>query len=94
MSVVEQLSSRTRISVNLEGVTVRLTIGSRSVSLDYDTANRLAVLLRGYGREAKRNAGDVSLKIVGFAHLTDGVMEELKAQKNSIGTSIYALRNK
>ena len=91
---VEQLSSRTRISVNLEGVTVRLTIGSRSVSLDYDTANRLAVLLRGYGREAKRNAGDVSLKIVGFAHLTDGVMDELKAQKNSIGTSIYALRNK
>ena len=94
MSVVEQLSTRTRISVNLEGVTVRLTIGSRAVSLDYDTANRLAVLLRGYGREAKRNAGDVSLKIVGFAHLTDGVMEELKAQKNSIGTSIYALRNK
>ena len=94
MSVVEQLSTRTRISVNLEGVTVRLTIGSRAVSLDYDTANRLAVLLRGYGREAKRNAGDVSVKVVGFAHLTDGVMEELKAQKNSIGTSIYALRNK
>ena len=94
MSVVEQLSRRAPISVRVEGITVVLTLGNRSVSLDYDTANRLAVLLRGYGREAKRNAGDVSLKIVGFAHLTDGVMDELKAQKNSIGTSIYALRNK
>lgn len=89
---IEQLTPRTPIQVRTEGVNVVLTIGNRSVSLDYDTANRLAVLLRGYGREAKRNAGDVSLKVIGFANLTDGVMEELKAQKNNIGTSIYPLR--
>jgi len=48
-------------------------------------------LLRGHGREAKRNAGDVSVKVIGFANLTDGVLDELRAQKNRIGTSIYAL---
>lgn len=89
---VELLSRRTPIAVKVDGVNVLLTIGSRSVSLDYDTANRLAVLLRGHGREAKRNAGDVSVKVIGFANLTDAVMDELKAQKNNIGTNIYALR--
>jgi hypothetical protein len=78
--------------VRVDGVHVVLTLGSRAVSLDYDTANRLAVLLRGHGREAKRNAGDVSVKVIGFANLTDAVLDELKAQKSSIATSIYPLR--
>jgi hypothetical protein len=90
--LIEQLSPRTPITVRVDGITVVLTIGSRSVSLDYDTANRLAVLLRGHGREAKRNAGDLSLKVIGFANLTDANLDELKAQKRNIGTSIYPLR--
>lgn len=78
----EILSRRAAISVRTEGVTVVLTLGNRSVSLDYDTANRLAVLLRGHGKMAKQNAGDVSLKVIGFANLTDATLDELRAQKS------------
>ena len=89
---IETLSSRTPISVRVEGVTVVLTLGNKSLSLDYDTANRLAVLLRGNGKIAKRNAGDVSLKVIGFANLTDATLDEIQAQKRNIGTNTYALR--
>lgn len=80
---------RTAISVAVDGVRVTLTIGSRAVSLDYDTANRLAVLLRGHGRIAKSNAGDHSLKIIGFADLTDATLDELKAQRNRDCTAVF-----
>lgn len=80
--MTETLSRRSPISVRTEGVTVVLTLGNRSVSLDYDTANRLAVLLRGHGKMAKRNAGDVSLKVIGFADLTDATLDEIRAQKS------------
>lgn len=83
--MIEVLGRRSPISVCTEGVTVILTLGNRSVSLDYDTANRLAVLLRGHGRIAKQNAGDMSLKIIGFAHLTDANLDELKAQRSRNG---------
>lgn len=66
-----------------------LRIGSRAVSLDYDTANRLAVLLRGHARVAKRNAGDHSLKVIGFANLTDAVLDDLKAQKSRDHTAAF-----
>jgi hypothetical protein len=89
VSVPERLMPRTAISVGVEGVQVLLTIGSRSVSLDYDTANRLAVLLRGHGRIAKRNAGDHSVKIIGFADLTDATLDELKAQRNRDCTAVF-----
>lgn len=92
MSVPERLMPRTAISVAVEGVHVLLTIGSRAVSIDYDTANRLAVLLRGHARTAKRNAGDHSLKVIGFADLTDAVMEELKAQRSRDSTAIFTPR--
>lgn len=83
---------RTPILVATEGVHVLLTLGSRSVSLDYDTANRLAVLLRGHARAAKRNAGDHSLKVIGFADLTDATLEELKAQRSRDTTAIFTGR--
>jgi len=89
--VIEQLSRGAPISVRVDGVHVVLTLGNRSVSLDYDTANRLAVLLRGNGRIAKRNAGDVSVKVIGFANLTDAVLDEHKAQKTRDATAAYAL---
>lgn len=91
--MTEVLGRRSPISVCTEGVTVVLTLGNRSVSLDYDTANRLAVLLRGHGKMAKQNAGDVSLKVIGFANLTDATLDELRAQKsrNSGATCIQTV---
>jgi len=89
MNVPERLMPRTPIAVAVEGVHVLLTIGSRAVSLDYDTANRLAVLLRGHGRIAKRNAGDHAMKVIGFANLTDATLDELKAQRNRDGTTVF-----
>jgi len=89
---IEQLSRRAPISVRVDGVHVVLTLGGRAVSLDYDTANRLAVLLRGNGKIAKRNAGDVSVKVIGFANLTDAVLEEHKAQKSRDNSAVYSLR--
>jgi hypothetical protein len=71
---------------------VVLTLGDRSVSLDYDTANKLAVLLRGNGKIAKRNAGDLSTHLLGFANLTDATLDELKAQKSRDNTAVYSLR--
>lgn len=78
----ELATPRTAISVRTEGVTVVLTLGTRSISLDYDTANRLAVLLRGHGKMAKQNAGDMSVKVIGFANLTDATLDEIRAQKS------------
>ena len=90
--MIETLSRRAPISVRVEGVAVVLTLGNRSVSLDYDTANRLAVLLRGNGKIAKRNAGDLSVKLIGFANLTDAVLDEYKAQKSRDPTAVYSLK--
>jgi hypothetical protein len=67
-------------------------LGNRSVSLDYDTANRLAVLLRGHGRIAKQNAGDVSVKVVGFAHLTDAALDDLQAKRQFNGAAVLTPR--
>lgn len=92
MSAIETISPRTPVGVAVDGVRVALRIGSRAVSLDYDTANRLAVLLRGHARTAKRNAGDHSLKIIGFADLTDATLDELKAQRSRDNTSVFTPR--
>lgn len=89
MSVIERISARTPVGVAVDGVRVALRIGSRAVSLDYDTANRLAVLLRGHARIAKKNAGDHSVKVVGFAHLTDATLDELKAQRERSTQAVF-----
>lgn len=90
--MIETLSRRAPISVAVDGVNVVLTLGNRSVSLDYDTANRLAVLLRGNGKIAKRNSGDLSIRLIGFSNLTDATLDELKAQKSRDNTAVYSLR--
>ena len=77
------------VGVDVDGIYVTLTLGNRAVSLTYDTANRLAVLLRGHARQAKRNAGDHSLKVIGFANLADATLDELKAQKSRDTTAIF-----
>lgn len=85
------IMKRTMYGVRLASndVDVELVIGDKSVRMDYDTANKMAVMLRGMARKAKRNAGDHSLKIVGFADLTDAVADELKAQRKRDGTAIF-----
>ena len=90
--MIERLSKRAAISVETRGVRVLLTLGDRSVSLDYDTANRLAVLLRGNGMIAKRNAGDLSVKVIGFSNLTDATLDELQAQRSRDNTAVFSLR--
>jgi hypothetical protein len=72
------------------GVVVVLTINGTKLPMTYDTANRLAVMLRGFGRIAKQNAGDLSIKVIGFAHLTDGVLDELKLQQRRDRTAVFA----
>lgn len=83
---------RTRYGVKIEGVDVVLVIGDRWFRFDYDTANKLAVMLRGQARKAKRNAGDDSTKIIGFADLTDATLDEIKAQANRDRTAVFARR--
>lgn len=87
--IPERLMPRAPVGVDVDGVYVTLTLGGRSVSLTYDTANRLAVLLRGHARKAKKNAGDHSVKVIGFADLTDATLDELKAQKSRDTTAIF-----
>jgi hypothetical protein len=68
---------------------VVLTIDGTALPISYDTANRLAVSLRGYGKLAKQNAGDLSLKVIGFPNLTDAVREELKLQARRDSTASF-----
>lgn len=69
-----------------------LTINGTQLPMTYDTANRLAVLLRGHGKIAKQNAGDFSVRPIGFANLTDAVAEELKIQRRRDGTAAFQVR--
>lgn len=73
----------------LGGTAVVLTINGTALPMTYDTANKLAVMLRGYGKQAKRNAGDVSVKTIGFANLTDAVAEEFAFQRRRDGTAAF-----
>lgn len=84
-----------RVDVSLDrtdGTQVVLTINGTAFVMGYDFANRLAVLLRGHGKMAKRNAGDFSTKVFGFGNLTDAVADELKAQRTRDGTAGFTLR--
>lgn len=83
---------RTQYGARVEGVDVVLVIGDRWFKFDYDTANKLAVILRGQARKAKKKAGDQSLKVIGFADLTDATLDELEAQRNRDGTAVFSRR--
>jgi hypothetical protein len=84
--------NRYEVGLDQLGVNVVLTINGTPLQMTYDTANRLAVSLRGYGKMAKRNAGDMSVRVLGFAHLTDAVAEELKVQKRRDGSAAFTAR--
>lgn len=89
LRVAEALLRQTRFAVRLDGTQVVLEIGNGAVAMDYDTANRVAVLLRGMARKAKHLAGDRSLKVLGFADLTDATLDELQAQRNKDATAVF-----
>ncbi len=54
------LLSKQRMSVEIEGDLVKLTIGNSDIRMPYETALQLSQWLRVRGKEAKRRAGDVS----------------------------------
>jgi hypothetical protein len=54
------LLSQQRIAVSIEGELVKLSIGNTDIRLPYEAALQLSQWLRVRGKEAKRNAGDVS----------------------------------
>ena len=54
------LLSRQRISVSARGDMVRLSIGNADIDMPYETAIQLSQWLRVRGKEAKRQAGDMS----------------------------------
>jgi hypothetical protein len=85
----ERALAGTPYGVEVRGTDVVLTIGNRSIALHYDDANKIAVFLRAAGKIAKRRAGDLSVKLIGFADLTDANADELEAQRNRSGTAVF-----
>ena len=78
----ELLTSRAALGAKADGRFVEVKVGDRAFTLDYDTAFRFAVLIFGNAKIAKRNVGDSSPAVYGFANLTDANMDELKAQRS------------
>lgn len=54
------LLQKQRISVETMGELVRLSIGNTHIDMPYETAIQLSTWLRVRGKQAKRNAGDLS----------------------------------
>lgn len=54
------LLSKQRIAVGAEGELVTLSIGNATIKMPYETAIQLSQWLRVRGKEAKRQAGDMS----------------------------------
>ena len=58
--MTSNLLSKQRISVEIEGELVKLSIGNSDIRMPYETALQLSQWLRVRGKEAKKNAGDIS----------------------------------
>lgn len=86
----EKLLRLTPYGVRVEGIDVVVSIGKQAATLDYETALKLATFLFNAGKIAKKAAGDHSLKVIGFAHLTDGTLEEMQAQSNRDRTAVFS----
>ena len=85
----ELLTAHCALSAKTNGHMVEVTVGDRAFTLDYDTAFRFAVLIFGHAKKAKRNVGNYSPAVYGFADLTDANMDELKAQRSRDSTAIF-----
>lgn len=77
----EKLLSGTPWAVDVRGVKVVLTLGNRSIELDYDDALNVGAMLFKGGKLAKLNAGDTSRRLIGFADLTDANMDAAVEQR-------------
>lgn len=60
MTVNSSLLSRQRISVDIEGELVKLSVGNVDIRMPYETALQLSQFLRVRGKQAKKMAGDSS----------------------------------
>jgi hypothetical protein len=80
---------RTSYGTRVEGIDVVMTLGTREVRMDYDTAIKLAAFLGHSGRQAKRRAGDNSRSWIGCATLTDANLDELQAERSRDGTAVF-----
>ena len=58
--MTSNLLSKQRIAVDIEGELVKLSIGNTDIKMPYETALQLSQWLRVRGKEAKKNAGDIS----------------------------------
>jgi len=58
--MTSSLLSKQRIAVDIEGELVKLSIGNTDIKMPYEAALQLSQWLRVRGKEAKRNAGDMS----------------------------------
>jgi len=58
--MTSSLLSKQRIAVDIEGELVKLSIGNTDIKMPYEAALQLSQWLRVRGKEAKKNAGDVS----------------------------------
>lgn len=90
-SVGQKMLRNTPYGIVVRGVDVVLQIrGQDALTLDWETANKIAHFLRHGARIAKENAGFQGVQIIGFADLTDAAAEALKAQKSRDGTAVFS----
>lgn len=87
---MEALLARTPYGVTTEGIDVVMTVGTAQCRMDYATALKLATFLYHSGSQAKRNAGDFAVNMIGLATLTDGNAEELKADLSRDRTAVFS----
>jgi hypothetical protein len=88
----ERLLAGTPFAVDVRGVKVVFTLGSRHIELDYDDALSIGLLLFKGGKIAKFNAGDTSRRLMGFADLTDANVDEAVEQMRRDRTAAFVRR--
>lgn len=85
----EPLMKQTLYGCRVEGIDVVMTIGEKACRMDHRTAVRLAAFLRHAGRLAKQAAGEGGSIWTPMADLTDGNLEEAKAQASRDRTAVF-----
>lgn len=67
---MKNLLQKQRIEVATEGELVVFRVGNSEMKMDYETAIQLSTWMRVRGKQAKRNAGDVSRRWSVIGQLT------------------------
>lgn len=89
MSDAEVIGRGDVLAARANGVHVEIMVGHRVFQLDYERALKFAIIIGGHAKIAKRNAGDHSTRVYGFANLTDARLDELKAQRSRDNTAVF-----